>query len=194
MNAASICLVVAAACGGTQNMHMTSAAPPSSDIVARSHAAVLALDRHDVAAATATLADGYVHFEYKASGRDAELARMHAPVSAAYAIADRTWSDERVFAQPGIATSRRGRKAREHQGTGKRLATFDGWYTLTWIADGATWKLAYLGFQLDGTNSMRTSYDQTYTHGTAFEHAPNRLLVDTVSGDGARRRARRRDG
>jgi SAM-dependent methyltransferase len=158
--------------------------PQSEDIVARSRAALAAMDRRDVAAVTATLADGYVHFEGDAPGdaidRDRELKALR---TAGPGVATRTWSDERVFGRPGSATFIG--KAHERQAGNDRHGggyTFDGWYTLTWVADGAAWKLAYVAYKAILPGAQSATWNQIFAHDTGFEHAPNKLLVDSVRG------------
>src|SRR5258708_36331555 len=91
-----------------------SAPPPDADIIAKSHAAIVAFDRGDVAAVTAMLGTRYVHFEGAYVDRDKELATVaHAHDDPAAGIAQRTWSDERVFARNGDAVF--GGRATEHQ-------------------------------------------------------------------------------
>jgi ubiquinone/menaquinone biosynthesis C-methylase UbiE len=176
-------LLALAACASTP---ITSApaeptTPAAPDIVARSHAILAALDHHDVAVAQATLADDFLHFEGEVIDKRGELKQLAArPMP--HDLAIRTWSEERVFVRPGGATFVG--KAREHapgddsHGGGYN---YDGWFTLAWSEHRGNWQLEYLGWQIDGAAARSAEWNQIFEHGTGFEHAPNRLLVDTAS-------------
>ena len=157
--------------------------PASADIAARSHAFVDALDRADVAAVTAALAPGYLHFDGGVTDRDAELADVgrRAKARGPTDIAARTWKDDHVAVRPDSATFVG--RAREHQGGNASHGggyDFDGWYTVSWVRDGDAWQVAYVGYALAGTGGTRAMWDQIYAHGTGFEHEPNKLLVASV--------------
>jgi len=156
--------------------------PQTADVVARSHGVLDAMDRRDIPAVSASLADGYVHFDDRVVDRAAELKALAASASSP-GPAGRTWSDEQVFARPGSATFIG--KAHERQGGNDAHGggyVFDGWYTLTWVVDGAAWKLAYVGYKTAAPDADSTTWNQIFAHGTGFEHAPNKLLVDAVQG------------
>jgi hypothetical protein len=153
------------------------AAPAESEIAAKSHAILDALDRDDVATVTAQLGDRYVRFDGALTDRVKELEGLSHWRAAEHVVA-RTWSDEHVFARGGDAIFIG--KAKEHQGGNDVHGGYDfeGWYTLAWSREGDNWKVVYVGWQVAGAASQAAEWNQLYQHGTGFEHKPNQLLAE----------------
>jgi SAM-dependent methyltransferase len=171
-------LIVLAAC------HAPAPASPSdSDIVARSHAYLDALDRGDVDAVKATLGSRYVRFEGSYIDRDRELADLaQSRTDPSSHTASRTWSDERVFARSndaifiGRAKDRQAGNASHGGGY-----VFDGWYTLGWSRESGRWQLVYASWRVAGDMSDAAMWNQIFRNATGFEHAPNKLLVTAAA-------------
>jgi ubiquinone/menaquinone biosynthesis C-methylase UbiE len=149
-----------------------------ADVIARSHAALAAFDHGDTTAADALLAPDYVRFEGSLSDRKHQLADIaQAGKDPASGVAERTWSDEHVYAHGtdaifiGRAVERQA--GNDVHGGGYR---FDGWYTLVWSRATGAWKLAFTSWKIAGGGETAT-WNQIYNHATGFEHAPNKLLV-----------------
>jgi SAM-dependent methyltransferase len=155
------------------------AAPPTdTDIIAKSHAVLAALDRGDVAEVKATLGEHYVHFDdgsFTDPAKELEGLAKYRPDDH---IARRSWSAEHVFARGGDAIFIG--RAKEHQAGNEVHGgyDFDGWYTLAWASEGDRWKLVYLGWQIAGAVSQVAVWNQIYQHSTGFNHAPNKLLAE----------------
>jgi SAM-dependent methyltransferase len=155
----------------------------TSDVVARSHAILAALDHGDVAAVRPQLGASYVHFEGKVVDRDGELDRLAKRAASSPQIASRTWSDERVFV--GASTAMFIGKAREQQ-SGNEVHgggyIYDGWYTLTWARDDVDWKLIYVGWKPAAAQAASAGWNQIFHNAVGFNHEPNRLLTTAVAG------------
>jgi SAM-dependent methyltransferase len=151
-------------------------APPSFDVVAASHDAVVAYDHADAEHAAALFGSGFVELGTAAPlDRDHELARMrdrnakHTPV-----MAKRTWSEEHTLVTQEQAVFV-GRAAEVADGKGY---TYDGRYTLVWRIEHGAWKLA--SFEWRNVPPESESFDDVYRSGNGFEKAPNKLLVATL--------------
>ncbi len=157
------------------------ALPPSeAEIKARSHAVLEAFDRGDVAAATAALGAGFVHFEGSYVDRHAALAALAKRAPDAPHIGARSWTDERVVVRPHDALFIG--KAVEHE-AGNDIHggyRFEGWYTLTWAREGDAWKLELWGWQPSGSAAKSAVWNEIFHNAVGFNHEPNRLLVSTV--------------
>jgi SAM-dependent methyltransferase len=157
------------------------ASPPSAAaFVQRSHDALAAMDRADVAAVEATLAPDYVHFEGDYTDRAHELSGLRSRGPGAPHIGTRTWSNEKVVMHAGTAIVVG--EALEHTSGNDSHGgyNYDGWYTLVWSRDGDAWKLAYIGWRHGGADEKRATWNEIFRNSIGFNHEPNRLLVETV--------------
>jgi len=161
-------------------------APPSEgEIIARSHAFFDAYYRGDLEVVEPLLAPGFVRFEgQEVSPRDQELARVARKKQQGTRLETRTWQDEHAYVRSNDAVYIG--MAIEHE-TGNDShgnREYDGWYTMSWIRDGATWKVAHWTWQPHRTEleAERETWNDTYRQSRGFNHEPNRLLVDTVRG------------
>jgi len=161
--------------------HASPRPPADADLVARSHAILVAFDRGDLATATATLGTRYVHFDGGFTDRAKELEGVAHWKQDGSHVGVRTWSDERVFARgtDAIVVG----KVREHQAGNDVHGgyDFDGWYTLGWSREGDAWKLVYLGWQLAGAQAQAAGWNQIFHNATGFNHAPNKLLAEVAA-------------
>jgi SAM-dependent methyltransferase len=143
----------------------------------------VAFDRADVAALRAALSPGFLHFEGGTPRtRDEEIGAATKRTPGSPAVAERTWSHERVSVHEpyasfvGEALEREGNN--DVHGGGYR---FDGWYTLVWSREDGGWKLAFCGWRQGGAASERGVWNEIFHNDVGFEKEPNRLLVDTVA-------------
>ncbi len=155
--------------------------PTDSDIIAKSHAFLEAVDHRDLAAVTAQLGPNYVRFEgtYRDAAQEiASVQERLASSDPSTMIESRTWSEERVFARGSDAVFIG--RATEQQGGNKIHGGYkdDGWYTLVWSRDGQAWKLVYRGWQTAGSVAKTQVWNHIYENKLGFEHAPNKLLVE----------------
>lgn len=193
---ASIALMVACASHGAASVPSCPSTPPAAaaepgqekitpariadaEIVTKSHAILVALDRGELATAKATLGAGYVHFaDGSFADRDRELAAVAHWKQDGSHIGGRTWGDEHVFSR-GTEVIFVG-KATEHQAGNDTHGGYDfeGWYTLAWSREGDAWKLVYLGWQPAGALSQAAEWNQIFHNATGFNHEPNKLLAE----------------
>lgn len=158
------------------------AAPDEAAIKAQSRAVIDAIDRADGKAFAAATTPTFVLFsDERFYDRDttvtflAERAKTGAPART------RDWQEERVIA--GTASVLYAGLSTEHsQGRDGKAIDSDGWYTLTWVPDGDTWRVANAQWQKGGIDVQRDFWNMIYTDGTGFSTDPNKLLVATVKG------------
>jgi SAM-dependent methyltransferase len=97
-------------------------------------------------------------------------------------IASRAWSHERAFVGEHVATfigeAREQNAGNEVHGGGY---IYTGWYTLSWTRDHGAWQLAYLSWKPGGVVAKSAGWNEIFRNAVGFEHAPNRLLTDTVA-------------
>jgi len=158
-------------------------APSEAEIIERSHAALDAYDRDDRATLSEVLAPGFIRFDNQhITERDAMLKdgtdAPHPPSMT------RSWKDEHVYRRDHDAVFI-GRAIEHETGNdshGNR--GYEGWYLLSWIRDGAAWKVAQWSWQPNRSSveRARDMWNETYRQSVGFEHKPNRLLVDSVRG------------
>jgi SAM-dependent methyltransferase len=60
----------------------------------------------------------------------------------------------------------------------------DGWYTVAWTRDGATWKVAHWTWQpyRSTLDFQRDYWNDNFRQDVGFSHEPNQLLVTTTAG------------
>ena len=148
--------------------------PPPLDVVAASHAAVVAYDHADAERAAALLGSDFVELgRANPLDRVQELEHLRARKSGP-AMAKRTWSEEHTLVTSHQAVFV-GRAAEIADGKGY---TYDGRYTLVWRTEHGAWKLASLQWQR--VEPEAEGFDDIYRSGNGFEKAPNKLLVQTL--------------
>lgn len=57
-----------------------------------------------------------------------------------------------------------------------------GWNTVVWLRDDRSWRAAHWNWKPGGVDAERAMWNDTFEKGIGFEHAPNKLLVETVRG------------
>jgi SAM-dependent methyltransferase len=150
-----------------------------TNIVQRSRALVDALDRGDLEAVEPALAPGFIHVVGRTvTDRETSLSRINQRTSKGPYFGTRTWESETVTPN-GDAVVFNG-KAREVQGNNETHGGYinDGWYSLQWLCIGTEWRVRFLSWQKDTTD--RDWWNDTFTTGRGFNHAPNQLLVEIV--------------
>ena len=149
------------------------------DVTARSHAVLDAYNRGDVAALEHELAPGFVQFDGPPRDRATVLQRLHDPKRPH--LASQTFSDEHAFVTEDDAVYIG--KAAE-RGAGNRGSYIsDGFYTLAWHRVHGRWQLALWTWKPAGSGVERDFWNDVFTHDVGFEHAPNKLLVDTIANE-----------
>lgn len=155
-----------------------------NDITRRSHQVLEAFDRGDVGALRATLSPQFVQFE-GGSPRDLDglLARIATRGPAGH-VGQRSWEKEQVIAH-GDAVVFIGQATEIQAGnTVHGGYRYVGWYVLEWRRQGdADWKLALWTWQRAGDGEERDWWNDVFRNGVGFTKAPNRLLVDSVTGE-----------
>ena len=169
--------LVAAACAHAQVVPPR----PAADFLRDTHAMLDAFDHGDAAAVAAITAPSFVRFEGgMVRERAAELARLkpHAPAFT------RVWKDEHVYVGAHDATFIGLAAEREIGNDSHGARQYDGWYTVAWTRDGATWKVAHWTWQPHRTSSdlRRDFWNDNFRQDVGFSHEPNRLLVTTTAG------------
>jgi hypothetical protein len=177
MRTAAAAVMVLAACTPAPAVHAPS---PPPDVKQMSHEVIDAFDRGDARAVGTVLAPGFVHSEDgDPSDRDQELAKLAKYDPKQPHVVERTWSKEHVLAKGDEAVFIG--QATEHDSGGRGGRTYDGRYTLAWHWDGSAWKLALWTWQRAGTAAETDNWNDVFKHGTGFEKAPNKLLVDATA-------------
>src|SRR3569832_1566518 len=153
----ALLLVVALGCGSASPAPIAPSAPPpaapcppaaapaaamldEAAVKAKSHAFLEAIDRTDVAAATAELSPSFLRVDparyYDTKWLVASLASRKG------ATRTRTYKDERIELAPNLAVFM-GESIEHVPATATHpAAEIDRWHTLTWAYDGSAWKLA----------------------------------------------------
>jgi SAM-dependent methyltransferase len=185
--------IAAAACAHAPPRTALPAAPPRAElpappseaaIVEASHALLDAYYRGDLEVVRAQLAPGFVRFESeKISPRDKELERI-AKNQRKGAPYTRTWKDEHAYVRANDAVFIGMAIEPETGNDSHGNREYVGWYTMSWIRDGETWKVAHWTWQPHRSEleAERESWNETYRQSRGFNHEPNRLLVETVRG------------
>lgn len=175
-------LLLAVSCSAA----LSFAAEPELDdatLKARSHAFLDANDRADVKTVTADLAPNFVQ---------AVLARTYAApfyLKSLSARAERnekprtrTYLDERTFVGPTSATWF-AHDVQHYPADGDYPGgDRDGWTTLVWVKDGASWKVTLWEFMLAGDSAERESWNDTLRISNQFSRKPNAFLVEMAKG------------
>lgn len=170
-------VLAAAACAHVQVVP----ARPAADFVRDTHAMLDAFDRGDAAAVAAITAPSFVRFEGgKVHERAAELARLKPRPPEI----TRAWKDEHVYLGANDATFI-GLAAEHEVGNdshGNR--EYDGWYTVAWTRDAATWKVAHWTWQpyRSTLDFQREFWNDGFRQDVGFSHEPNRLLATATAG------------
>jgi SAM-dependent methyltransferase len=152
-------------------------------LVAMSHDFFDAIDRADLAAFRDALAPAFFLFEDERFSDPGVLGSwLQSRLDRHAAVRSRTWSDEHVYRGDGAAIFVG--RATEHipAEQGNAAAEQDGYNTLVWIPVGTIWKVAHWQWSRAGIEAERERWNETLTQGTAFNHEPNKLLVETVQG------------
>jgi SAM-dependent methyltransferase len=142
---------------------------------AKSHEFLDALDRADVAAATAELAPGFLRFDV-ARFYDAKwLAKgLGAREGAAHT---RTFKEERVQLAPNLAVYM-GESLEHVPAAGSNpAAELDRWHELVWTYDGHAWKLAHWTSRDGGVEAERELWNATLRHQVGFKVTVNDFLA-----------------
>jgi SAM-dependent methyltransferase len=176
--------IAGAACAHAPPRTEPPAPPSEASIVERSHALLDAYYRGDLETLRAQLAPGFVRFESeKVSPRDKELERLanKKPQGAPFT---RAWKDEHAYVRGNDAVFIGMAIEHETRNTSHGNREYYGWYTMSWVRDGGTWKVTHWTWQPHHTEleAERESWNETYRQSRGFNHEPNRLLVDTVRG------------
>jgi 2-polyprenyl-3-methyl-5-hydroxy-6-metoxy-1,4-benzoquinol methylase len=151
---------------------------PTPDVKLLSHDIVDAYDHGKLAVVEPQLAPGFVHSEEgEPHDREKELEGLKKWKSDEPHVAERTWSDEHVFVKGNEAVFV-GRAL--EKGSGKHSYSYDGRYTLAWHYEDGAWKLALWTWNRAGEMAERDTWNDIFKHGTGYEVAPNKLLVETV--------------
>lgn len=184
-------LVVAACAGAPPHPQLAAPAvvlpavakPTEPEVQRWSHEVIDAYDRGDVAAMTATLSPGFLHFEGAGlpTSRDADLAQLAGRKPGAPHVAKRTWSSEHVYVRGHDAVFVG--EAAEHSGGNDSHGgnDYDGWYTIIWSREGDAWKVSLWSWQRGGTAAERDTWNEMFRRGIGFDKEPNRLLVESAS-------------
>jgi len=181
MRAAALVALGLAACTLPPTPHAPVAKPTLStaELAAMSHAVLDAYDRGDTRAIDAVLSAGFVRFDGAPQDRTAALEQLRARPADAPHIAHRTFSNEHSFVT-GDAAVYIGEADERGAGTRGSYVT-DGYYAFSWHRERAGWRLALWTWKRAGKSSERDVWDDVFTQDVGFEHAPNRLLVDSVA-------------
>jgi SAM-dependent methyltransferase len=152
-------------------------------VKAKSHDFFDAIDRFDNATFAAMVTPSFVMFQnaryldaaFIQKGAQARL-DQHAPVRS------RTWSDERVY-RGATSVVFIGHAIQRVPGDGGQPAVErDGYHTLVWVPDGATWKVAFAEWVRGGLDAEKEDWNETFKLSNNFKKEPNQLLIDTVKG------------
>lgn len=176
-------LLVLAACASSAPPAVVgpkSPQPSKEQVIANSHAMLLAYDRADVAALEPMWSTQMWHFEGgKPSTTVEELASTKKRAGKPVMIKERTWSDEavQITADDAVFIG----KALEVQGGNDSHGgyKFTGWYTLHWVREGANWKVRLWTWQRAG-RAQDEVWNEIFRNDTGFEKQPNKLMVDVV--------------
>ena len=151
--------------------------------MAMSHAWFDALDRFDRPEIARALEPAFVQFE---EGRfydgPSVMGRVDGQIARGAPRRTRTWREERVYPQPGVAVFIG--EAVEHMPADSRQPSsdVDGWNTLVWVPDADGWKLASWQWQPAGLAMERVRWNEIYrTSRIAFRKEPNALLMATIA-------------
>jgi SAM-dependent methyltransferase len=152
-------------------------------VIAKSHAFFDAIDKLDLAGATAPLGSSFVFFEEAGLADRAAIGKIvQGRIDRHAALRTRTWSDEHVFTTDSSAIFIA--DAIEHlPAEGARpVEDFEGYNTLVWVREGAEWRIAEWQWARGGIDAERDRWNSTFRAGVTFNHKPNQLLVDTLQG------------
>jgi SAM-dependent methyltransferase len=147
---------------------------------ARTHELLVAYDHGDARRLDVDLATTFVHIDgSETTSRSDDLAAAGAQTSPT--IRARTWSEEKVFASPGVRIFR---GLADEEPAGNEVHGnyhFTGWYTVLWVRDAGAWRAGMLTWQAAGHEAENT-WNAIYAGHVGFTREPNRLLVTTVAG------------
>jgi len=158
---------------------LAGCAPVTFDATARSHAVIAAFDRADMPALERELAPGFVQFE--GTPRDRAAALDETRKRGGSHIATRTFSNEHAFVTGDDAVYVG--EAVERNAGNRGSYAYDGYYTLAWHREHGHWRLALWTWRLAGDVSEIDKWNNIFKHDVGFEHAPNKLLVETIASE-----------
>lgn len=178
--------MLAATMGGVRPDHSVAAATQPTqmplgdfDAITYSHDLIDDLDRAEVNAVDAALAESFVGFDgVRTKDRVTILATIRQRRSQVPSIAGRTWTEDQVI-DKGNTVVFIG-KAHEVLGGNETKGGYvsDGWYLLQWIRTDDRWQVHLLTWQAESTD--HAWWDDTFHKGRGFSREPNRLLVAAV--------------
>src|SRR3569833_675407 len=136
-------------------------------VKAKSHAFLEAIDRTDVAAATAELSPSFLRVDparyYDTKWLVASLESRKG------ATRTRTYKDERIELAPNLAVFM-GESIEHVPATATHpAAEIDRWHTLTWAYDGSAWKLAQWTSRDGGIDAEREQWNSTLRRQVGFK-------------------------
>jgi SAM-dependent methyltransferase len=149
-------------------------------VKAKSHAFLDALDRTDLAAATAELAPSFLRFDvarfydakWLAKSLEARDGQTHT----------RTYQDERVQLAPNLAVFM-GESIEHVPASGANpAADVDRWNELVWAFDGTSWKLAHWTARAGGIEAERQLWNTTLRLQVGFKVTVNDFLSRWAKG------------
>lgn len=193
----ALVLVLALGCGSASPAPVAPVAPPvaaascppaapavatldEAAVKAKAHAFLDALDRADVAAATADLSPSFLRFDlaryFNAKWLSDSLQ------SRAGATRTRTYKEERVELAPNLAVYM-GESIEHVPAAGSNpAAELDRWHTLIWAFDGSAWKLAHWTSREGGIDAEREQWNSTLRHQIGFKVTVNDFLARWAAG------------
>jgi SAM-dependent methyltransferase len=172
------CLVLLVACSRT-----VPAPPPSvekADVVRMSQSFLTAYARMDEAAFTSRLAPAFVFFEDgHVDERSTVLEGLRARKKRAATPRTLEWRDDRVVVAGGTATFL-GDVVERTESDASQPTRLQGWNTLVWGWNGASWEVVYWQWQQGGAEGERNLWNAEFRSGAGFSAKPNRLLIEVA--------------
>jgi SAM-dependent methyltransferase len=189
MLASFICALVAASCNSPpQNAGGDAASPPPSappideqTVKTMSHALLDAADRDDEDAFTRTTGATFgVFVDQQMHPRAEVLTWFRQRKDHGVAPRTRTYLKEHVSIDGNSAIFVG--EAVIHSVADGGTSDQDGWSTLVWARDGATWKAVYWQWATGGADAERERWNKTYADGHGFNPRPSKFLTEMLEG------------
>ena len=130
--------------------------------LARTHALFAAFDGHDADAVDAQLGGGFVLFrDLRQIERSFLVERLRARRAERVPARSRTCTEERVARGPNVAVYLGDCRVHEPSDGDSPAEAIDGWNTVVWAYDGATWTVAHWGWKPGGVAAERDMWNDT---------------------------------
>jgi SAM-dependent methyltransferase len=177
---AAVATLFLVACAAAPRAASEDVALDDAAVRTRTHELLLAYDQGDTGRLQVDLATTFVHIDGgDSSTRADDLAAAAAQESPT--ISARTWSEEKVFASPGVRIFRGLADEAQAGNDVHGNYHFKGWYTIIWVREAGAWRAGMITWQAAGHEAENT-WNAIYADHVGFTREPNHLLVTTVAG------------